>query len=101
MICVKTDINHSYVMAKDDAWRPPPLAGQARTIATHLFTDTTQGKKLPKNGWLRTLWHEGIMFGEIKAAVMFSSFTDETITVFIHSKIKSNGNKNKKAARYC
>ena len=28
--------------------------------------------------WLRTLWLEGIMFGEIKAAVMFSAFIDET-----------------------
>ena len=45
--------------------------------------------------WLRTLWLEGIMFGELKAAVCFLRLSMKPN--FIHSKIKSNGNKNKEA----
>ena len=52
-----------------------------------------------QNDWLRTFRHEGIMFGEINKTLMFSAFIDEPN--FIHSKIKSNGNKNKEAGGYC
>ena len=43
-------------------------------LVTNFLTHIPQRKSFPKNDRLRTLWHEGIMFGELKPAAIFSAF---------------------------
>jgi hypothetical protein len=48
--------------------------GTARSDRQILLLEMLLAGTRLRTCWLRTLWHEGIMFGDIKAAVMFSSF---------------------------